>query len=172
MDLVKEWLPSSEPPVREIMAVDGSLSMFKIYERTFNITRETKGFRLVNFTSGRIALDWLDQNPERKPSAILLDRHLEGFSGMDMLKRLKSEDRWKAIPVIMVSFQGEEAHVVEAIKGGASDFMVKPLQSGVLASKLLRVLAAREAAVKRNPGSAVLQSLPSAVLKALAEGAV
>jgi DNA-binding response OmpR family regulator len=171
MEMVKEWLPSAEPPVQEIMAVDGSLSMFKVYERTFNIGRDTKRFRLVNFTSGRIALDWMDQNPERTPSAILLDRHLEGFSGMDTLKRLKADDRWKAIPVIMVSFQGEEAHVVEAIKGGASDFMVKPLQSGVLTSKLLRVLAAREAAVKRNPGSAVLHRLPSAVQKALAEGA-
>jgi DNA-binding response OmpR family regulator len=170
MDLVKA-APPSEAHIQEIMAVDGSLSMFKVYERTLNITRETKGLRLVNFTSGRIALDWMDQNPERRPSAILLDRHLEGFSGMDTLKRLKAEDKWKAIPVIMVSFQGEEAHVVEAIKGGASDFMVKPLQSGVLTSKLLRILAAREAAVKRNPGSAVLQRLPSAVQKALAEGA-
>jgi DNA-binding response OmpR family regulator len=170
MDLVKGSLPA-EAHIQEIMAVDGSLSMFKVYERTLNIARETKGLRLVNFTSGRIALDWMDQNPERRPSAILLDRHLEGFSGMDTLKRLKAEDRWKAIPVIMVSFQGEEAHVVEAIKGGASDFMVKPLQSGVLTSKLLRILAAREAAVKRNPGSAVLQRLPSAVQKALAEGA-
>ncbi|GEM_PF-3676650 len=168
MDSVKTALPL-EASTQEIMAVDGSTSMFKVYERVFSTTRETKGFRLVNFTSGRIALDWMDQNPERKPPAILLDRHMEGFSGMDMLKRLKTEDRWKVIPVIMVSFQGEEAHVVEAIKGGASDFMVKPLQSGVLAAKLLRVLAAREAAVKRNP-SAPAYKIPALVQAALAQG--
>src|SRR5258706_2040167 len=108
MELVKAAFPL-EAPSQEIMAVDGSTSMFKVYERVFNATRETKGLRLVNFTSGRIALDWMDQNPERRPSAILLDRHMEGFSGMDMLKRLKTEDRWKVIPVIMVSFQGDEA---------------------------------------------------------------
>jgi two-component system chemotaxis response regulator CheY len=149
MDLVKAPL-TLDASSQEIMAVDGSTSMFKVYERTFNTTRETKGFRLVNFTSGRIALDWMDQNPERKPSAILLDRHLEGFSGLDMLKRLKSEDRWKIIPVIMVSYQGEEAHVVEAFKAGAGDFMVKPLLGGVLASKLLKVLATGASVAKRT----------------------
>jgi DNA-binding response OmpR family regulator len=126
---------------KEIMAVDASTSMLKVYERTFTTTRETKGLRLVNFTSGQTALDWLERNPARKPSAILLDRHMEGLSGMEMLKLLKAEARWKSIPVIIVSCQGEQAHVVEAIKGGASDFMVKPLQSGVLAAKLLKLLA-------------------------------
>jgi two-component system, chemotaxis family, chemotaxis protein CheY len=163
MEWIKAALPL-EALTREIMAVDGSTTMFKVYERVFNTTRETKGFRLVNFTSGRIALDWMDQNPERIPSAILLDRHMEGFSGLDMLKRLKAEDRWKAIPVIMVSYQGEQAHVVEAIKGGASDFMVKPLQSGVLAAKLLRAMAIRESAAKEmkaNGSAAQAASAPS-----------
>ncbi|MDB5105887.1 MAG: cheY [Fibrobacteres bacterium] len=146
MDLIKATPPLEAAP-QEIMAVDGSAAMFKIYARAFSTTREIKTLRLVNFTSGRIALDWLGQNPARRPGAILLDRHMEGFSGMDMLIHLKADEKLSAIPVIMVSLHGEQAHVVEAIKGGASDFMVKPLQSGVLAAKLLRVLTAKDSAL-------------------------
>lgn len=131
----------AEAAPNEIMAIDGSTTLLKVYERVFTTTRELKAYRLVNFTSGRIALDWLDRNPGRRPQAILLERAMEGFSGMDMLQKLKGESRWKHIPVIMASTMGEPAHVVEAIRGGASDYIIKPLQSGVLAGKVLKVLA-------------------------------
>jgi two-component system, chemotaxis family, chemotaxis protein CheY len=134
-----------EASSQEIMAVDGSASLLKVYERTFATTKELKGLRLLNFTSGRVALDWLDRNPDRRPAVMLVDRNMEGFSGLDMLHRLKADERWRVIPVIMASSTGEHAHVVEAIKKGASDYLVKPLQSGVLAAKVLRVLAFKPA---------------------------
>jgi two-component system chemotaxis response regulator CheY len=130
-----------EAAPQEVLAIDDSTTVLKIYERAFNTTKELKDLRLKTFTSGRIALDWMDRNPERRPAAILLDWVMEGFSGMDMLQRLKADDRWKDVPVIMSSSQGESARVVEAIKAGATDYIVKPLQSGVIAAKLLRVLA-------------------------------
>jgi PleD family two-component response regulator len=140
----------------EIMVIDDSTTVLKVYERTFASTKELKGFRIVNFTSARIALDWLGQHPERKPALMLLDRIMEGLNGMEMLARLKGDERLKDIPVIMASSMGEQAAVVEAIRAGASDYIVKPLQSGVLAAKVLRVLATRSAreAVKVAPAAA------------------
>lgn len=155
MILEKSPLPLEASP-REVMAIDGSATLLKVYERTFVTTKELKGLRLLNFTSGRVALDWLDRNPERRPAVMLLERNMEGFSGLDMLHRLKADDRWKSIPVIMASSMGEHAQVVEAITKGASDYIVKPLQNGVLAAKILRILTAKEAGVNRPSAAGAL----------------
>src|SRR5579864_3727639 len=60
------------------------------------------------------------------PDVILLDLTLPGMHGKEALVQLKKRDC--AIPVIIVSGEGQIRNVVEAIKMGASDYMVKPFE--------------------------------------------
>ena len=130
---------------RDILVIDDSTTVLKVYERAFATTPQLKDFRLINFTSAGVALDWLEKHPGQPIAAILLDRIMEGMDGLQMFAKLKGDARWKDIPVVMSSSMGEHAKVLEAIKAGASDYIVKPLSSAVLAEKLIRVLAAKAA---------------------------
>lgn len=59
-----------------------------------------------------------------RPDAVLLDLSMPGMGGMEALSRLSGED--PSIPVIMLSAHGDISLAVQAVKGGAYDFISKP----------------------------------------------
>ncbi|MFN3724954.1 MAG: PAS domain-containing protein [Allosphingosinicella sp.] len=69
---------------------------------------------------------------------ILLDLHMNGRSGLDLLEELPR--RGVSLPVIMISGRGELRHAVQAMKLGAVDFLQKPYQEGELIAAIERAL--------------------------------
>ncbi len=59
------------------------------------------------------------------PALIILDINLPAIDGRSMLKTLKSEARWRGIPVVV--FSSSPAHRVECLAVGAVDYVVKPM---------------------------------------------
>ncbi len=95
---------------------------------------EDDGFEVMEAYSGQECLDIaLDTN---KPDIILLDIHMPGISGIDTLKKLKSQATTCDIPVIMVSANNSDANIIEAIDVGAHDFVSKPIEYPVLAARI------------------------------------
>ncbi|HLH90176.1 MAG TPA: response regulator [Xanthobacteraceae bacterium] len=87
------------------------------------------------------------------PVCIILDVHIPGKSGLDILKQLNAQDY--PVPIFMMSGQGDIAMAVDAIKNGALDFIEKPFRgSDVIA----RVEAAIEARTEREEGEAARDS--------------
>src|SRR6201995_6181199 len=79
------------------------------------------------------------------PLCIILDVHIPGKSGLDILKQLNAQDY--PVPIFMMSGQGDIAMAVDAIRNGALDFIEKPFRgSDVIA----RVEAAIEARTERD----------------------
>jgi two-component system CheB/CheR fusion protein len=72
-------------------------------------------------------------------SCLLLDAHLTGMSGVDLLNRLSATDRCP--PTIMVSGRGDIHTAVHAMKAGAIDFVEKPLRAERLLSTIERALS-------------------------------
>src|ERR1700743_967625 len=70
----------------------------------------------------------------RTPSAILLDVHIPGKSGLDILKELHGEDY--PAPIFMISGQGDIAMAVSAIKSGAIDFIEKPFRGSDIVTRV------------------------------------
>jgi two-component system, chemotaxis family, chemotaxis protein CheY len=73
---------------------------------------------------------------EQRPALILMDWNMPGMKGIDALRKLKSADITKAIPVIMVTSESEKGHVLEAVRAGAANYMVKPITAEVVKEKL------------------------------------
>lgn len=64
---------------------------------------------------------------ENGPKVILLDLKLPKVDGLEVLRRIKSDDRTKAIPVVVVTTSEQEQDVVETYKLGVNSYIVKPV---------------------------------------------
>ncbi len=82
---------------------------------------ETEGFRVKSFAN---AEEFLGGVEEETPNCVLLDVHMPGRSGIDILKSLNGENF--PAPIFIISGQGDIPMAVEAIKSGAYDFIEKP----------------------------------------------
>jgi two-component system chemotaxis response regulator CheY len=77
-----------------------------------------------------------------RPDLILLDWNMPRMSGMDFLKTLRAKEEYKDLPIIMVTSEGSRITVVEAIKQGATDYVLKPITSEVLREKITEIFGA------------------------------
>ncbi|MEG0770511.1 MAG: response regulator transcription factor [Clostridia bacterium] len=85
---------------------------------------------------------------ETKPSLILLDIMLPDESGMDILKKLKADNQYKDLPIIMLTAKSSELDKVQGLESGADDFITKPFGVMELLSRVKAVL--RRATPSKN----------------------
>jgi two-component system response regulator len=71
---------------------------------------------------------YADQKSLQPPSLILLDLNLPKISGLDVLKRVRSEDRTKMLPVVVLTSSDEDKDIVGSYQLGANSFVRKPVE--------------------------------------------
>jgi two-component system, response regulator len=71
---------------------------------------------------------------EHGPKVILLDLKLPKIDGLEVLRRVKSDDRTKAIPVVVLTSSKEQKDVVESYQLGVNSYIVKPVNFDGFAS--------------------------------------
>lgn len=79
-----------------------------------------------------------------RPEAILLDLGLPDIDGLTVLQKLRS---WTRVPVIILTARGQEEAKIEALDGGADDYVVKPFGTGELLARLRVALRRANAAL-------------------------
>jgi len=104
---------------------------------TLAVVLSTAGYNVVCFADGAALLAVARG---RTPAAILLDVHIPGKSGLDILKELHGEDY--PAPIFMISGHGDIAMAVSAIKNGALDFIEKPFRGTDLVTRLDEAIGA------------------------------
>ena len=77
------------------------------------------------------------------PDLILLDWMLPGASGITLAKKLRSEERTRQVPVIMLTAKGAEQDKVEGLEAGADDYITKPFSPKELMARIKAVLRRR-----------------------------
>ncbi len=92
--------------------------------RIIKMKLEQGPFRVTLAYDGREALDILER--ETDICLVLLDLMMPRVSGLDGLARMRSDDRWKTIPCIVLTAAGQEQHHRQAMALGASEFLTKP----------------------------------------------
>ena len=105
------------------------------------------------------AAAFLDALPQIKAGCVVTDVRMPGLSGIDLLRRLKELNA--ALPVIVITGHGDVALAVEAMKGGAADFLEKPFDDEAL-------LGAVRSALSKNATGHQRQAQKSAIKDRLA----
>lgn len=77
------------------------------------------------------------------PDMILLDWMLPDMSGAEWVRRLKRDESWAAVPIIMLTARGEEEDKVRALDMGVDDYITKPFSPRELVARIKAVLRRR-----------------------------
>lgn len=88
-------------------------------------------------TSGEKALDIIAHNI---PDLVLLDLHMPVMNGFEVLERLKSDERYKEIPVIFLTADSNQAMEVKGLLAGALDFIAKPFMDELVMKRVRNIL--------------------------------
>ena len=95
------------------------------------------GFSVLEAGDGAAGLDVSRKNLDL--SLIVLDVNMPIMGGLDMLDRLQEDARTAAIPVMLLTTEGQEALIVRAKKAGAKGWLVKPAKPEILLKAVERL---------------------------------
>jgi FixJ family two-component response regulator len=118
---------------REIFVVDDDPAV----RETLSIVLSAAGYQSICFADGDALLAVART---RCPACILLDVHIPGRSGLDILEELHAEDY--PAPIFMISGKGDIAMAVNAIKNGALDFIEKPFRGSEIVTRVEEAIEA------------------------------
>lgn len=102
-----------------------------------------EGFVIHTAEDGEHGWDVLLANPETF-RVILLDRQMPRLNGLDLLKRIKSEEHLRSIPVIFQTGAGDRDEIREGIEAGCYYYLVKPIDLGILVAIVNAAIADRD----------------------------
>ena len=119
----------------DVLVVDDSAAIRKILQRVLTQTNLPLG-KVVEASDGREALEAMKQE---KIGLILSDINMPNMDGLQLLGELKANDQWKSVPVLMISTEGSQTKVMEAVQLGARGFVRKPFTADQIKEKLASI---------------------------------
>lgn len=122
-----------------IFAVDDEVHIQQLIQYIL----EAGGFRVTVFDNAEMLLEAIEST---LPALFLLDIMLPGMDGLELCRRLRSDNRTKNIPIIMLTAKGEEFDKVLGLELGADDYLTKPFSVRELAARVKALLRRTSAA--------------------------
>ncbi len=121
----------------KILVVDDSRTMRKLIRRALEEMGYSRG-GIVEASDGAEAIEKLREH-KLGVDIILADWNMPNMNGLSLLKKLQKVERLKRIPFIMVTGEAERSRVVEAVRAGARNYIVKPFTMETLRQKVLAI---------------------------------
>lgn len=120
----------------DILVVDDSAAIRKILQRVLRQTGMSIG-AIYEAGDGQAALELLKT---QRVSMVLTDINMPKMDGLQLLAALKASPGWSAIPVVMITTEGGETKVSEAVRLGAAAYVRKPFTADQIKEKLAGLL--------------------------------
>ncbi len=119
----------------KLLVVDDSSTMRRIIKNTL----ARLGYKdVLEGADGVEGWNQLDSNPDIE--MLITDWNMPEMNGLELVKKVRADERFKDLPIIMVTTEGGKAEVITALKAGVNNYIVKPFTPQVLKEKLGAVM--------------------------------
>ena len=123
----------------KLLVVDDSSTMRRIIKNTL----ARLGYKDV--LEGADGIEgWEQMNTNPDIDMLITDWNMPEMNGLELVKKVRGDDRFKDTPIIMVTTEGGKAEVITALKAGVNNYIVKPFTPQVLKEKLSAVMGISE----------------------------
>lgn len=126
---------------QKILIVDDETSI----RGMLRMALETNGFSVDEANNAKNAQDRIQQ---QMPDLLLLDWMMPGTSGVELVRRLRKEDKTRQLPIIMLTAKDGDDHSIQALDTGADDFVTKPFSPKALVARVKAMLRRMENSVE------------------------
>jgi two-component system alkaline phosphatase synthesis response regulator PhoP len=120
-------------PKERILVVEDEEDILELVR--YNLVKE--GYQVTGALTGE---DALKKARAEVFDLIVLDLMLPGIDGLDVAKKLKSDQKTEHFPILMLTAKGEEADIVTGLELGADDYVTKPFSPRVLIARVRAIL--------------------------------
>jgi chemosensory pili system protein ChpA (sensor histidine kinase/response regulator) len=135
----KPVVEAKEDYVQTVMVVDDSVTVRKVTSRFL----EREGFRVITARDGVDAMRALQ---DITPDLMLLDIEMPRMDGFEVARLVRSTQRLKDLPIIMITSRTGDKHRERALAMGVNQYLGKPYQEDVLIREVYRLLTTAETA--------------------------
>lgn len=126
----------------KILIVDDMMTMRKIVAKA---CREMGFTDLTEAADG--ALAWTKISESETPFGLIIsDWNMPNCTGVELLKRVRSSQKFGKTPLILVTAEAEQVQIIEAVKAGVSGYVVKPFTTETLGAQIKAVHSKMKAA--------------------------
>ncbi len=123
----------------KLLVVDDSSTMRRIIKNTL----ARLGYKdILEGADGVEGWNVIDANPN--VDMLITDWNMPEMNGLELVKKVRADERFKDLPIIMVTTEGGKAEVITALKAGVNNYIVKPFTPQVLKEKLGAVMGVSE----------------------------
>lgn len=120
---------------KTILAVDDEPHILELLQ--YNL--ESAGYEVVKAETGEDAMNYIE-NQSYDFAVILLDWMLPGIDGIEVLKRIRMNERYRNVPIIMLTAKSDEISKVVGLEIGADDYLSKPFGVHELIARMKAVM--------------------------------
>lgn len=117
----------------DVLIVDDSAAIRKILQR---VLRQT-GIPIGEVVEAGDGLEALEKLNDRHVNLILSDINMPNMDGLQLLAQLKQIEKFKSVPFVMVTTEGGQGKVIEAVQLGAAGYVRKPFTAEQIKEKLM-----------------------------------
>ena len=117
----------------KVLVVDDFATMRRIVR---NILKQLGFTNIVEADDGTTALEIMKTD---KVDLVLCDWNMPKVSGLDLLKQMKGDSDLMNIPFLMITAEAQKQNIIEAVKTGVSNYIVKPFTADTIAEKLKKI---------------------------------
>jgi len=97
--------------------------------------KELGFWNLLEASDGAQAWEILERGPH-PIRLIVSDWRMPNLTGLDLIRKVKGDSRFKDLPILMITMENESKKVLEALVSGADSYIIKPFSTEKLRSKL------------------------------------
>jgi len=119
----------------KLLVVDDSSVIRKVIRAAADVLE----YETIEAQDGLEALEVLSTRYE-EIDLVLLDWNMPEMSGYDVLVEIKGNEKYKDIPVMMVTTEGQRSNIVAAVRAGADNYLTKPFTVEELETKIIECI--------------------------------